>query len=160
MIDIGYWSFILAKNNPTNEMYEKIAEWLNVYHSESSSFQQKEKVKTKTPKFEYDYSANITDMLKNMGIKTAFDEDNAELSGIGTWDYGNLYIGKVLHKTYISVAEKGTRAGAVTAEILCGSTAMPEKELEVYLDRPFMYMIIDCENNVPFFIGTVTSVEG
>lgn len=121
---------------------------------------QKEKVKTKTPKFEYDYSANITDMLKNMGIKTAFDEDNAELSGIGTWDYGNLYIGKVLHKTYISVAEKGTRAGAVTAEILCGSTAMPEKELEVYLDRPFMYMIIDCENNVPFFIGTVTSVEG
>lgn len=121
---------------------------------------QKEKVKTKTPKFEYDYSANITDMLKNMGIKTAFDEDNAELSGIGTWDYGNLYIGKVLHKTYISVAEKGTRAGAVTAEILCGSTAMPEKELEVYLDRPFMYMIIDRENNVPFFIGTVTSVEG
>lgn len=121
---------------------------------------QKEKVKTKTPKFEYDYSANITDMLKNMGIKTAFDEDNAELSGIGTWDYGNLYINKVIHKTYISVAEKGTRAGAVTAEILCGSTAMPEKELEVYLDRPFMYMIIDRENNVPFFIGTVTSVEG
>lgn len=121
---------------------------------------QNEKVKTKIPKFEYEYEADITDMLKNMGIKTTFDSDNADLSGIGTWEYGNLFISKVLHKTYISVAERGTRAGAVTAEILCGSTAMPEKPLEVYLDRPFMYMIIDCENNVPFFIGTVTSVEG
>ena len=118
------------------------------------------KVKTKIPKFQYDYSADITDMLINMGIKTAFDPNNAELAGIGTWEHGNLYIGKVLHKTYISVAEKGTKAGAVTAEVLSGSTAMPLKELEVYLDRPFMYMIIDCENNVPFFIGTVTSVEG
>ena len=119
-----------------------------------------ERTITSLPKFEYDYSADITEMLMNMGIKTAFDSNNAELTGIGTWENGNLYIGKVLHKTYISVAEKGTRAGAVTAELLCGSTAMPEKPHEVYLDRPFMYMIIDCENNIPFFIGTVTSVEG
>ena len=119
-----------------------------------------EKVITSIPKFEYDYSADITEMLQNMGIKTAFNSSNADLTGIGTWDYGNLFIGKVLHKTFISVAEKGTKAGAVTAEMLCGSAAIPEKPHEVYLDRPFMYMIIDCENNVPFFIGTVTSVEG
>lgn len=119
-----------------------------------------EKTITSLPKFEYDYSADITEMLQNMGIKTAFDGDNADLTGIGTWEQGNLYISKVLHKTYISVAEKGTRAGAVTAEILNGTTAMHEKPHEVYLDRPFIYMIIDCENKVPFFIGTVTSVEG
>lgn len=119
-----------------------------------------EKVITSIPKFEYDYSADITEMLQNMGIKTAFDSANADLTGIGTWDKGNLFISKVLHKTFISVAEKGTKAGAVTAEILCGSTAMPEKPHEVHLDHPFMFMIIDCENNVPFFIGTVTDVEG
>lgn len=119
-----------------------------------------EKVITSIPKFEYDYSADITEMLQNMGIKTAFDFANADLTGIGTWGKGNLFISKVLHKTFISVAEKGTKAGAVTAEILCGNTAMPEKPHEVYLDRPFMYMIIDCENNVPFFIGTVTDLEG
>ena len=136
-------------NNLTGE---KIANLLNTA--------QNEKVKTKIPKFEYDYSADITDMLMNMGIKTAFDADNADFSGIGTWDYGNLFVSKILHKTYISVAEKGTKAGAVTAVLTNGSTAMPLKELEVYLDRPFVYMIIDCENNIPFFIGTVTSVEG
>ena len=119
-----------------------------------------ERVLTSLPKFEYDYSADITEMLMNMGIKTAFDSDTADLTGMGTWDKGNICVSKVLHKTYISVAEKGTKAGAVTAVITNGSTAMPEKPHEVYLDRPFLYMIIDCENNIPFFIGTVTSLEG
>ena len=84
----------------------------------------------------------------------------AMLSGVNNGCAYSIMISKVLHKTYISVAEKGTRAGAVTAEILNGATAIPEKPHEVYLDRPFMYMIIDCENKVPFFIGTVTEVEG
>ncbi len=131
---------------------EKIAKLLNNVKNE--------KVITSLPKFQYDYTADITEMLQNMGIKTAFDGDDADLTGIGTWEQGNLYISKVLHKTYISVAEKGTKAGAVTAEILNGATALPEKPHEVYLDRPFVYMIIDCENKVPFFIGTVTNLEG
>lgn len=35
----------MAKNIPTNEMYEKIAEWLIIYHSDSS-LQEKERAKT------------------------------------------------------------------------------------------------------------------
>jgi thiol-disulfide isomerase/thioredoxin len=31
---------------------------------------------------------------------------------------------------------------------------------EVYLDRPFAYAIVDTENGVPVFIGTVNSVDG
>jgi len=30
---------------------------------------------------------------------------------------------------------------------------------EVRLDRPFLYMIIDCEYNQPIFIGTVNHIE-
>ena len=30
---------------------------------------------------------------------------------------------------------------------------------EVYLDRPFVYMLIDCENNIPFFMGTLTDLK-
>ena len=30
---------------------------------------------------------------------------------------------------------------------------------QVYLDRPFVYMLIDCETNTPFFIGTVMDVN-
>lgn len=117
------------------------------------------KVETKMPKFEYSYGSDINDMLKNMGMERAFDREKAELQGIGTFADGNIFISKIIHKTFISVAEKGTRAGAVTAELLCGDSGAPEMPLKVYLDRPFMYMIIDCKNNVPFFIGTLSSME-
>lgn len=36
--------------------------------------------------------------------------------------------------------------------------AMADEIKEIYLNRPFVYMIIDCENNIPLFIGTVTDV--
>ncbi len=116
------------------------------------------KVKTKLPKFEYSFETELSDQLKALGLKLPFDVDNADFSGIGTYADGNIYISKILHKTYISVAEKGTRAGAVTAEILNGSSA-PQKEIEVYLDRPFVYMILDCDNNIPIFMGAVTNLE-
>ena len=114
---------------------------------------------TRMPKFQYEYSANVSDMLMNMGMPSAFDVDNADFTKMGTYTNKNIYINKVIHKTYISVAEKGTKAGAATAVLMNTGSAMFEVK-EVYLDHPFMYMIIDCENNVPFFIGTVTDLEG
>lgn len=114
-------------------------------------------VYTKMPKFEYDYGTELSDTLKAMGIESAFSLNNADFSGIGTVEDGNIYIDRVIHKTYIQVAEQGTRAGAATAAVMkAGSAANPERPPEVYLDRPFMYMIIDCENSMPpLFIGTV-----
>ena len=56
--------------------------------------------------------------------------------------------------------EKGTKAGAATMVIM-NATALPtiKEPPKVYLDRPFVFMLIDTESNVPFFIGTVMDVE-
>ncbi len=116
-------------------------------------------VKTKMPKFEYSFDTELSETLKSMGLALAFDSRKADFNGIGAYDGGNIYLDKIIHKTYISVAEKGTRAGAVTAELLNGSAAPGEPDPQVYLDRPFVYMIIDCEYNLPFFMGTVISLE-
>ena len=32
------------------------------------------------------------------------------------------------------------------------------KEINIFLDKPFVYMIVD-ENNVPLFIGAATQLE-
>lgn len=116
-----------------------------------------ETVYTTMPKFSYAYSLDMNDVLKALGMPTAFDIGNADFSGIGQAD-GNLYISKVLHKTYISVDAAGTRAGAVTSVAMDGGSA-PMKPKEVRLDRPFIYMIIDNDTNLPIFIGTLTSVK-
>ena len=44
-INHGRWSVVLKKNNPTNETYEKISEWLKLYQSETN-LREKERVKT------------------------------------------------------------------------------------------------------------------
>ena len=66
----------------------------------------------------------------------------------------------MLHKTYIAVDEKGTKAGAVTAvEMAEGSAMEPQETRTVVLDRPFVYLIIDCETNLPIFMGVLMDTE-
>lgn len=115
---------------------------------------------TSIPKFETEYDVEMSDILKSMGLTKAFDPNNAEFKGLGTSTNGNIYISRVLHKTFISVGEKGTRAGAATVVEMKDSAAEePQEPKQVYLDRPFVYMLIDCENNIPFFIGTMMDIE-
>ena len=117
-------------------------------------------VQAAIPKFETEYSTEMSEILKSMGMSLAFDEDNADLSGLGSSSAGNIYINRVIHKTFISVAEKGTKAGAATViEMPTKGDSAPDETKRVYLDRPFVYMLVDCENNIPFFIGTMMDIE-
>ena len=115
-------------------------------------------VKTAIPKFENEYGVEMSNVLKSLGMTDAFEIESADFDGMGTWSDGSIYIGKIIHKTYIQVGERGTKAGAVTA-IDGAMSADPTEIKQVYLDRPFVYMLIDCENSVPFFIGTVMDVK-
>ncbi len=108
---------------------------------------------TSIPKFNTEYTVELKEALKKMGVSEVFDVENAQLNGIGTVEGGNLFVGNALHKAYISVAEKGTRAGAVTIMDMCGSAGPMEQPVYIYLDRPFMYMIVDTSTGIPFFIG-------
>lgn len=117
-------------------------------------------VRTAIPKFETEYDTEMSGILQSMGMTDAFSIETADFGGMGTWSEGNIYIGKVIHKTYIQVGERGTKAGAVTVVEMDGAMGADPTEIkEVYLDRPFVYMLIDCENNVPFFIGTVMDLN-
>ena len=80
------------------------------------------------------------------------NHSKADLSGLGVSSAGNIFISRVLHKTYISVAEQGTKAGAATIVEArdCGGDIMKEPK-NVILDRPFVYLLIDCKTNQPFY---------
>jgi len=110
------------------------------------------------PKFESETSLEMSDILVQMGMEDAFDREKADFSGLGTSTKGNIFINRVIHKTYITVDVKGTKAGAATAAETVDGVSMEMESRTVYLDRPFVYMIIDCEENVPIFIGTLMHV--
>ena len=114
------------------------------------------------PKFETEYGIEMSEVLQEMGMTDAFDWQVADFSRLGTYnvDGMNICISRVLHNTFISVSEQGTRAGAATAVEMVAEGAMEIVDFkEVVLDRPFVYMLIDCETNLPFFIGTMMNVN-
>lgn len=112
------------------------------------------------PKFESEFDIEMSEFLQKMGMTDAFDAGLADFTGMGHSDLGPLYISKVLHKTFIAVDEKGTKAGAATVVVMKENCAVEMTESKtVYLDRPFVYMIVDCEKNIPIFIGTVMDME-
>lgn len=111
------------------------------------------------PKFESGYDVNLEDLLCGLGMPTAFNSADADFTDMATCDEGNLYIGRVLHKTFISVGEKGTKAGAATVvEMLAEGAMPPEETVTIALNRPFVYLIMDNVTGLPLFIGVQTDI--
>lgn len=112
------------------------------------------------PEFKSEYQASLKEVLQGMGMSDAFDSGKADLSGIGVSTDGNLCIDDVIHKTFIEVDEKGTKAGAATVIVAVATSAIvPYEEKTVYLDRPFVYIIADCESWLPAFYGVVQGIN-
>lgn len=119
-----------------------------------SSAKRGNEVNVKMPKFRAEYSAQLIDTLKKMGVKDAFDSKTADFSSL--IENRDAYIATVVHKTFIEVDENGTRAAAAT---LVGISKMSMPAINpVCLNRPFVYMIVDTETNLPLFIGVQTEI--
>ena len=116
-------------------------------------------VETAIPQFTAQYSTELSGVLAELGMADAFDASRADFSAMGTSTDGPLYLSRVLHKTFLDLDAQGTRAGAVTVvEVESGSAAEVPGHV-VYLDRPFLYLLVDCEANLPLFIGAIRSLE-
>ena len=156
----GKYAFVALLPKEGVSVSEYIASLTGEVLNELLSNPEHTTVYTTIPKFETGYSVEMTEILKSMGMTDAFDPNNADFGRLGSSTGGNISISRVIHKTFISVEEKGTKAAAVTiVEPGDGAAMELEQPKEVYLDRPFVYMLIDCENNIPFFIGTMMDVN-
>ena len=109
------------------------------------------------PKFRVEYSAGISDIMKNLGINVAFDKYRADFTKMVTG--GNMYIMDAIHKTYISVDEEGTEAAAVTAVMMDATSAFRDEPLRVSYDTPFTFVIRDNKNGITLFVGEFAYVE-
>ena len=114
-------------------------------------------VETAIPKFSYDYDNEMSGALKALGMTLPFDSTKADFSALGSSDSGNIFISRVLHKAYIAVDEKGTKAGAATAADIKVTSDIGGL-YSVTLDRPFVYAVIDDAYGLPVFIGAVTDI--
>ncbi|MDI6768968.1 MAG: serpin family protein [Anaerolineales bacterium] len=108
------------------------------------------------PKFSFTRDLSLNEVLAGMGMSDAFDPDRADFSGIdGSRD---LYIQAALHKAFIAVDEAGTEAAAATT-IIIGLTSMPISEINIRIDRPFIFLIRDISTGSILFLGRVVNPD-
>lgn len=108
------------------------------------------RVSLRMPKFRYELAFALAETLAAMGMPDAFGR--ADFSGMdGT---RTLFIGDVFHKAFVAVDEAGTEAAAATAVVMTRS-AMPIFDIELTVDRPFIFAIRDQESGSILFAGRV-----
>lgn len=113
------------------------------------------------PKFEAEWGGSLSRALKELGLESAFDPSQADFSALGNVEGGlPLFVSSVDHRAKIEVNEKGTEAAAATVvAVPAGAEAEPMEPVELCLDRPFCYAVVDLERGVPLFLGTFETVE-
>jgi serpin B len=106
------------------------------------------------PRFKVETGTSLNDLLKALGMTSAFTQGIADFSGMdGTQ---NLFIWEVMHKAFIDVAERGTEAAAATAVVMNGdASAPPAPQLVLTADRPFLYFLRDKPTGAILFMGRV-----
>lgn len=116
-------------------------------------------VSAKMPKLDFETTLPLTEALMAAGLSDIFDKAKADFTPMQGSADEHFYVSEVIQKTKLELDDKGTKAAAATA-LLFGNTAMPEKReiKEVYLNRPFAFLIYDGEAEQIVFMGKVTAM--
>jgi serpin B len=112
------------------------------------------------PKFKLEPPAvSLVAALKELGMKQAFGGP-ADFSRMATVKPGELALSDILHKTFITVDEKGTEAAAATVVVASkssgGGPPDAEEPVKVKVDRPFLFAVQHLQSGACLFIGRVT----
>ena len=107
------------------------------------------------PRFSMEYETELREVLTGMGMGIAFNSVQADFGQmVNLSQNANVWIDKVIHKTFLEVNEEGTEAAGVTVVVMVDSAAGNEFYMRV--DRPFFLSIVDNQTGTILFMGDVT----
>lgn len=104
------------------------------------------------PKFDVSDENTLSDALKLLGMEQVFSMD-ADFSGLSDVP---LCLDEILQKARVQVDEDGTKAAAATmASMRCMALLDAEPPVEMKVDRPFVFLIVDAESDAICFAGAI-----
>ena len=112
------------------------------------------------PRFKSEYKVDLVEPFRQMGMRKAFEPAAADFAGMTgrPAGQGGVYLGTVLHRAVIDVAEESTEAAAATAVVI-RPTAMapPAAQPEPFrVDHPFLFYLVDDTTGLILFQGRIS----
>ncbi|XP_006888775.1 PREDICTED: serpin B6-like [Elephantulus edwardii] len=127
--------------------YEKFMEWIN------PDMVDEEEVEVSLPRFKLEENYNMKDVLCSLGMADAFDQGKADFSGMSS--KRDLFLSKVVHKSFVEVNEEGTEAVAATAAVFMMRCARRSRQF--CANHPFLFFIQHAKTNSILFCGRFAS---
>lgn len=124
-------------------------DWRTQFHSTKGTL--------KLPKFKLEYETILNNVLRNLGMNNAFNEE-ANFDKMIKEDVP-LWFSEIKQKTYIVVDEEGTEAAAVTSGQIETTSAPIDEPFNMVVDRPFFFTIMDDETNTILFSGIIQNPQ-
>ena len=109
------------------------------------------------PRFEMKFATSLRDVLRELGLQTAFDVASADFGGITPHPDG-LVLSEAIHQAWLKVDEHGTEAAAATALLMALGAALKEDKpapIPFVVDRPFYFFIQERLTGAVLFMGRV-----
>lgn len=123
-----------------------IEEWANSV--------KKQKVEVYLPRFTVEQGIDLKDIFKALGVTEIFIKD-ANLTAMS--DGKELFLSKVVHKSFIEVNEEGSEAAAASGMIAISRMAVLYPQ--VIVDHPFLFLIRNRKAGTILFMGRVMHPE-
>lgn len=123
-------------------------------HTTDYENQKRIKVNLSLPKFDVVSDLQLDSAVKQLGITEVFDPDAADFSGI--LPSSPAWLDKVQHAARVTIDEEGVSAAAYTVMAMAGAAMPPEDEVDLVLDRPFLF-VITSRYDLPLFAGIVNT---
>ncbi|MBC5635712.1 serpin family protein [Ornithinibacillus sp. BX22] len=105
------------------------------------------------PSFELEYELVLNNILKELGMESAFDY-NADFTRM-IEEKDPIWISEVKQKTFLEVNEEGTEAAASTSVGVVTESATLDGPFYMRVDRPFFLAIVDDETETILFMGAI-----
>ena len=108
------------------------------------------------PRFEMRFETSLGDVLRELGLQTAFDAATSDFGGI-TPHRDGLVLSEAIHKAWLKVDEHGTEAAAATALMADGGAWEEDTPAAIpfVVDRPFYFFIQERLTGAVLFMGRV-----
>nr|XP_020669999.1 serpin B10-like [Pogona vitticeps] len=127
--------------------YERLAIWT------SPEMMEKTDVEVHLPRIKLEESYDLKSTLSSMGMKDAFNQNQANFSGMSAQN--DLVLSEVFHKAFLEVNEEGTEAAAATAAVIVTRSAV--QPIKVEADHPFLFFIRHNKTKNILFFGRFCS---
>lgn len=125
-----------------------LLKWINLENM------RRRKVEVHLPRFKLEDQFQLEEILPAMGMRDAFDSLGADFTGMS--EKRDLWLSKVIHKSFVEVNEEGTEAAAATAAIMTRTLAVNITPTFV-ADHPFLFFIKHNKTQSILFMGQYTS---